>query len=222
MPIMDITTGNPEGKPAPLPWHRQPSDTSASFHAFMHYRDLPPWNRSIDAAYLEHQEKCLKSVQNGGQKRVERGAKNQTSRAPSRWQTWSSENRWVARAEAYDNHQAEIRRQRRQRELEEALDDQAVLSNALLQRAANRIRNLNPQSIPVAVLPALLRTASQMQLRALGHEEKLAISGPDGGPIQHEASVVIDAIRDPATRQALDLLVQCLESEPGGDSEEVV
>ena len=47
---------------------------------------------------------------------------------------------------------------------------------------------------------------------------KLEHSDPDGNPLQQNVMVVIDAIRDPATRDALDNLSQRLAGNTGGDS----
>ena len=56
------------------------------------------------------------------------------------------------------------------------------------------------------------------KLLGLDAAQKLEHSGVDGGPIQQDISVILDAIRNPATRDALDALSQRLESQPSGDS----
>ena len=47
---------------------------------------------------------------------------------------------------------------------------------------------------------------------------KAEISGKDGGPIQTDMKVILDALNNPDTRDALDALSRRLESQPGGDS----
>ena len=47
---------------------------------------------------------------------------------------------------------------------------------------------------------------------------KAEISGVDGGPIQTDMKVILDALNDPEARDALDALSRRLESQPSGDS----
>ena len=47
---------------------------------------------------------------------------------------------------------------------------------------------------------------------------KAEISGKDGGPIQTDMKVILDALNDPEARDALDALSRRLESQPSGDS----
>ena len=46
---------------------------------------------------------------------------------------------------------------------------------------------------------------------------KAEVSGVDGGPIQTDVKVILDALNDPETREALDVLSERLESQPSGD-----
>ena len=47
---------------------------------------------------------------------------------------------------------------------------------------------------------------------------KAEISGKDGGPIQTDMKVILDALNDPEARDALDALSRRLESQSSGDS----
>ena len=47
--------------------------------------------------------------------------------------------------------------------------------------------------------------------------EKHEVTGKDGGPIQTDMKVILDALADPKTRDALDALSRRLESQPSGD-----
>ena len=82
-------------------WDRQPCETSKAFHAFEHYRDMPPADRSIDAAHAEHLAQC--------ERRQRRG-----KRGSNTWHGWSSANRWVGRAATHD---ADLGRRRRERSI---------------------------------------------------------------------------------------------------------
>ena len=52
----------------------------------------------------------------------------------------------------------------------------------------------------------------------LDSPQKLEHSGKDGGPIQTDMKVILDALNDPEARDALDALSRRLESQPSSDS----
>ena len=70
-------------------WDIQPGETAKAFHAFSHYRDMPPADRSIDTAHAEHLARC-------------EGRKRRGKRGSNRWQDWSPKHDWVSRAVAHD------------------------------------------------------------------------------------------------------------------------
>ena len=188
-------------------WDIQPGETAKAFHAFSHYRDMPPADRSIDTAHAEHLARC-------------EGRKRRGKRGSNRWQDWSPKHDWVSRAAAHDADLSRKRRDRRARELEEAQDRAAKIAHSALDRLDERLQTLDIMQIPVAVLDRWLKTLSDVELRALGHQDKVALehSGKDGGPIQTDMKVILDALADPKTRDALDALSRRLESQSGGDS----
>ena len=187
-------------------WDIQPGETAKAFHAFSHYRDMPPAERSIDAAYAGHMARC-------------EGQQKGSKRAAGFWMRWSVSNAWVSRATAHDADLSRKRRDRRARELEEAQDRAAKIAHSALDRLDERLQTLDIMQIPVAVLDRWLKTLSDVELRALGHQDKVALehSGKDGGPIQTDMKVILDALNDPEARDALDALSQRLESQPSGD-----
>ena len=187
-------------------WDIQPGETAKAFHAFSHYRDMPPADRSIDTAHAEHLARC-------------EGRKRRGKRGSNRWQDWSPKHDWVSRAAAHDADLSRKRRDRRARELEEAQDRAAKIAHSALDRLDERLQTLDIMQIPVAVLDRWLKTLSDVELRALGHQDKVALehSGKDGGPIQTDMKVILDALADPKTRDALDALSRRLESQPSGD-----
>ena len=69
--------------------------------------------------------------------------------------------------------------------------------------------------------PAYLRGVMECigrrcKLLGLDSPQKLEHSGKDGGPIQTDMKVILDALADPKTRDALDALSRRLESQPSG------
>jgi hypothetical protein len=71
---------------------RFPRESSAAYAAFCAYRDLPISNRSITAAY--HQFRNFE--------------KSNTTQATERWKDWFRRFHWRKRAEAHDDHVAEV------------------------------------------------------------------------------------------------------------------
>ena len=88
-----------------------------------------------------------------------------------------------------------------------------------MDRLEERLKAIDVEQIPAAVLDRRLKTLTDVELKALGHQDKVALehSGKDGGPIQTDMKVILDALNDPDTRNALDILAQRLESQPSGD-----
>ena len=189
-----------------MEWNIQPSETAKAYHAFGHYRDMSPGDRSIDAAYREHVKHCEQGQTRG-------------KRAAGFWQSWSTKHDWVSRATAHDADLSHQRRQRRAKELEEAQDRAAKIARSALDRLEERLKAIDVEQIPAAVLDRWLKTLTDVELKALGHQDKVALehSGKDGGPIQTDMKVILDALNDPEARDALDALSQRLESQPSGD-----
>ena len=162
-------------------------EASKAFHAFTHYRDLPADQRSIDAAYREHKQQC-------------EGDRNSTKTAPRYWRQWSTEHSWVARAAAHDADLSRQRRARRARELAEAEDRAAAIARAALGRLVKRLETLDVREIPVAILDRWIKTLTDVELRALGHADKiehrgeLEVTRPDLTPLSDEDLSALRAI----------------------------
>ncbi len=58
----------------------------------------------------------------------------------------------------------------------------------------------------------------EAKLLGLDAPTKQEHSGVDGGPIQTDMKVILDALNDPEARDTLDALSQRLESQPSGNS----
>lgn len=158
-------------------WDRRPTETGGAFHAFEHYRDLPASHRSIVAAYNEHLLDCL---------RRQEGAK----RASGRWTKWSVDGAWVDRVAAHDVDLGARRRERRAAELERTEDYIVELAGRALARIEERLKEMDPDEIPAAVMDRWLKTLMEVQFRALGNREPVIVehSGKDGAPIEVIAS----------------------------------
>ena len=153
-------------------WNRQPGETVKAFAAFCLYRDLPAIDRSIVAAVAEHRK-------HGG-KASERN-----------WETWASRYNWRERGLSSDSDHASRRRIRRGDALERAQDDIANMSRAALAKLLPLLQptdagGLDPYQIPLSQIPSWLRTLADLQLKSLGYEDRVALTGQDGGPVKVE------------------------------------
>lgn len=97
------------------PWQRIEGEGTQAFDAFLCYLYLEPRERSIDRAWADSQ-----------------GQHKGNKRATGRWTAWSSEFKWVERANAYDDHLAALQFVTRQ-ELEMAKAREAVLRRENIQ-----------------------------------------------------------------------------------------
>ena len=150
------------------PWERQLGETAKAYAAFLLYRDLPAIDRTIVAAVVEHRK-------TGGKASVRN------------WETWASRYNWRNRAAEHDSNLASRRRERMAKELDQAQDDAVVLIRATLDKVKERIEGMDPEELAAGQIPAALRTLIELELKVLGHEDRVAVTGKDGGPVKVEA-----------------------------------
>ena len=147
-------------------WERQSGETAKAYAAFLLYRDLPAIDRSVAAARKGHQ-------------RDTKGTLRQ-------WKGWSMRNDWVNRAAEHDSDLASRRRERMAQELERAQDDAVVLIKAALDKVKERIKGMDAEELAAGQIPAALRTLIELELKVLGYEDRVALTGKDGGPVKTE------------------------------------
>ena len=145
-------------------WERQSGETAKAYAAFLLYRDLPAIDRSVSAARERHQ-------------RDTKGTLRQ-------WKGWSMRNGWVNRAAEHDSDLASRRREHTAKELERSQDDAVVLIRAALAKVAERIKGMDPEELAVGQIPTALRTLIELEFKVLGYEDRVALTGKDGGPVK--------------------------------------
>ena len=149
------------------PWERQPGETAKAYAAFLLYRDLPAIDRSVLAAREGHQKDTKGTLR--------------------QWKGWSMRNDWVNRAAEHDSNLASRRRERMAKELERAQDNAVVLTRAFNFKIAERIKGMDPEDLTAGQIPAALKTLFELEFKALGYEDRVALTGKDGGPVEVEA-----------------------------------
>lgn len=170
------------------PWQRRDNESSQAYAAFALYYQLPTHERSIDAAWQGSAEQQRK-------KRVQKVA-------PRHWYGWSSDNDWVKRATAYDDHLIEQDRllwEKRRRDLLErdwaqadklrAVVDEAIPhANLFVRRKTTVVKGDAAHGIPdrevvtmefdITSLATVLEKASKLQRLATDEPtENVNLSG---------------------------------------------
>ena len=148
-------------------WERQPGETAKAYAAFLLYRDLPAIDRSVAAAREGHKKDIKGTFR--------------------QWSGWSMRNGWVNRAAEHDSNLASRRRERMAKELERAQDNAVVLTRAFNFKIAERIKGMDPEDLTAGQIPAALKTLFELEFKALGYEDRVALTGKDGGPVTMEA-----------------------------------
>ena len=76
------------------------------------------------------------------------------------------------------------------KELERAQDDALTLVRAALAKVAERIQGLDAEELAAGQIPAALKTLIELEFKALGHEDRVAL--------KHEGKIEVDWSADAA------------------------
>ena len=98
------------------------------------------------------------------------------------WNGWSTRNGWVNRAAEHDSDLASRRRERMAKEVERAQDDAAVTIRATLDKVKERIEGMDPEELAAGQIPSALRTLIELELKVLGYEDRVALTGAASQP----------------------------------------
>ena len=137
-------------------------------------------------------------------------------------------NGWVNRAAEHDSDLASRRREHTAKELERSQDDALILIRAALAKVAERIQGMDAEELAVGQIPAALRTLIELEFKVLGYEDRVALTGKDGGPVKTELTgkdggpVKTDHIFQPSKEVWDDILRKRAEFERlrDGDTDE--
>lgn len=138
----------------PNDWDRLPHETPKQFAAFATFRDLGP-ERSIAAAHLKHTGKLAKN-----------------NRAQRHWHVWSAQNRWVDRAQKYDQHLESIK----------ALYEEKAHAEAITSLA--KMREVHKRN-ETAMSNLMMRRVKEILEWPLTKEKTLVAQSPDGKQITY-------------------------------------
>lgn len=102
----------------------------------------------------------------------------------------SSEYNWRQRVQAWDNHQdqqwaLEVKAGRRQ-----MAKEHAAIADALMEKVYEKLANLNLDEMKPNDINKWTEVAIKAKRLAYGEPENITITGPNGGPIQHDITTL--------------------------------
>jgi len=136
-------------------WERQPGESPKSFHAFVVYRDLPPFERTI--------KKAIEIVYEGNV-------------SPSRLNYWyqrSSAWHWRRRAEAFDEYKARVAAEAQLQAIREMNERHATIAVAMISKAAQRLKTLPETELSPTEVRQWFVEAAKLERVARGAPETI-------------------------------------------------
>jgi len=146
-----------------FPWNQLPEEGGKAFAAFQVYRELGPWERSMNRVRVElgRPESYLRSLQ-----------------------SWSSKYRWVDRVRAWDQHLDGVKRRKVEKELEGMAERHVALATRVQQlielKLSATLRKVNAElsrtggsdfdvaGLSINQLAPLVRVATDLERLARG------------------------------------------------------
>ena len=170
------------------PWERMDGETESSWAAFRIYRDLPPTERTLLAAWYDYRE-------------TKDGVRpDERVRPPGFIQTWSAKNSWSVRVQAYDRHndvktiahserdhlaKLSVYRDRLVK-YSEISTRNAIASMVIIERTLTAMNEaegiIEPRVLPkfIQATAKLFETAAEQESRALAVDSLLEVLGSEG------------------------------------------
>jgi hypothetical protein len=130
-------------------------ESRGAYHAFCHFRDLPPGVRSLEQAFRAHRELCLKKPGEGAQ-------------SPGRWRRWRRHHQWDARAGSFDASNEEKTRREHLEGIRLMNERHVAIATAVQARVVERLQAIDVSRLGPVALIAWFEKASQIERRARG------------------------------------------------------
>lgn len=129
----------------PTQWDRRPGENSKRYAAFSHYISLAPHERS-----------------------TERVRRDLGYRSKRHLETWSAQDEWVARAQAYDEHQAYVLRMAAETEVRAMAERHAKLALGLMAKVTEALRGTDAGDIKPKDLAQWAKIGAELERAARG------------------------------------------------------
>ena len=72
------------------------------------------------------------------------------------------------------------------------------LVRSVLVKVKERIEGMDPEELAAGQIPAALRTLIELEFKALGHEDRVALTDKDGGPVKVETKTQTQHVFQPS------------------------
>jgi hypothetical protein len=165
-------------------FEREPNESSKAYAGFCAYRDLPPNERSIDAAYR---------LYSGGKNEGRNGLK----RAPGYFREWSKHHDWVMRARVFDDWREMIRREAVEKHDRQAELDREQRRDRLRDRQLALAEQAADQLAQMLKWPIQERTVEQVDEQGRPVQVTLKPARWDKNTVVRFHSLLLQAIGDP-------------------------
>jgi len=170
-----------------LLWEKRPEESPKAFSAFMSYRNLEPWQRSLKRAVI---------TQFG----------HWTNTKQRQFQLWSAKFSWVVRASAWDEEKARTGDAKVLKEIEEMRTRHLQIAKAMQQKAIERLRSLDANELSLTDLVAFLKTGTGLERVTLGQ-----------APEEAEGTTVMNQVIMDFTSITTEQLVQIIARKQIGE-----
>lgn len=163
-------------------WDKQPEETSKAYEAFTRYRDAGVAGRSLrkcSTSSAEYRQFCV----------------------------WSKENNWVARADAWDMHEEQLRRAEWQKERQEMYRRHAKMAMAFQSKAMEALLQMPARKLTPADAARFLDIASKLERLTRGDVTEAAsveVSGEVDVTLGEAREKVKAMIERLASRERID------------------
>jgi hypothetical protein len=160
----------------PLPYERQPGESTKAYAAFCIYRDLGP-NRGL-------REACRQFYGEGRANLAQ-------------LDTWSSRWNWVSRAKAWDDELDRVNREAQAKARRDMAERHAKVGMALQDKAIRRLAAMQPDELSTADMTRYLIEGCKLEAVARGEPATIAEqrhTGQDGPPLSQQARTILQAL----------------------------
>lgn len=150
------------------PWHQQPGESSLTYSRFQTFLELGPTRdlfqvREIMNATSVRQLKSVAQLRND-----------------------QYLGRWIERAQAFDNHELNKERARLVKRRTDMLNRHIKLAGGLHAKAIQALSSINASTLTPTEIARFVATAADLERKAIGEPERIAVTGATGGPVAVE------------------------------------
>ena len=151
-----------------LPWEQQPGETAKKYSAFLCYLNMK----------TDEEDRSLRKVA------------QQLNKSLTYIGTLSSENDWVARAEAWDRDQLAKAQRKNEKRMQKMLSQHANISSAMINLVAKRLAKTTPDELTMQDMRQIFEIATKTERISRGFVGEV-IEERDGGKVMNPVQIYL-------------------------------